>query len=80
MDATLPLIVRQMIEDRPLTPIQSEIRLLVKKALAEVGWTNRGLRDANDELQAINDRLARIEARLDAIHERLEQDGRDVPE
>jgi predicted nucleic acid-binding Zn-ribbon protein len=80
MDATLPVIIRQIIEERPLTPFQTEIRMLLKKAVAEIGWTNRGLHNANDEMQAIKERLERIEAKLDAISAALEQAGRDVPE
>jgi hypothetical protein len=82
MDATLPSLVRQLADINP-SPWQSEIRALLKKSLAAGQWSNRGMHDVQDELQAVKadlqaiaDRLERIEALL----AELRTVGKDVPE
>ncbi len=67
MDATLPVLVKTMAENRLPTPYESEVRALVKKTLAAAEWGNRNLRDANDELAVISERLALIESQLQRI-------------
>jgi len=78
MDATLPVLVKLMAEERPLTPYQSEIRMLLKKAVATGEWNRRDMNDASEELQVISERLALIESQLQRIMDLLS--SRDVPE
>ncbi len=78
MDATLPALVKQMAIERPPTHYESEIRALVKKAVAASEWNSRSLRDANDELAVISERLALIESELQRIMDFIA--ARDMPE